>query len=54
MKLSVTYLVTILKYGYPPKPADDIRSLEYLNRLGFTIWRWKVWARITPKICSKI
>ena len=35
MKLSVTYLVTILKYGYPPKPADDIRSLEYLNRLGF-------------------
>lgn len=35
MKLSVTYLVTILKYGYPPKPEDDIRSLEYLNRLGF-------------------
>lgn len=35
MKLSVTYLVTILKYGYPPKAEDDIRSLEYLNRLGF-------------------
>ena len=35
MKLSVTYLVTILKYGYPPKMADDIKSLEYLNRLGF-------------------
>jgi len=35
MKLSVTYLVTILKYGYPPKPEDDIKSLEYLNRLGF-------------------
>lgn len=35
MKLSVTYLVTILKYGYPPKSEDDIRSLEYLNRLGF-------------------
>jgi LacI family transcriptional regulator len=27
--------VTILKYGYPPKPEDDIKSLEYLNRLGF-------------------
>lgn len=35
MKLSVTYLVTILKYGYPPKPEDDLKSLEYLNKLGF-------------------
>lgn len=35
MKLSVTYLVTILKYGYPPKMEDDIKSLEYLNKLGF-------------------
>lgn len=35
MKLSVTYLVTILKYGYPPKAEDDLKSLEYLNRLGF-------------------
>lgn len=35
MKLSVTYLVTILKYGYPPKAEDDFKSLEYLNRLGF-------------------
>lgn len=35
MKLSVTYLVTILKYGYPPKPEDDLRSLTYLNQLGF-------------------
>ena len=35
MKLSVTYLVTILKYGYPPRMQDDIKSLEYLNRLGF-------------------
>lgn len=35
MKLSVTYLVTILKYGYPPKPEDDLKSLEYLNHLGF-------------------
>ena len=35
MKLSVTYLVTILKYGYPPSMEDDIRSLSYLNSLGF-------------------
>ncbi len=35
MKLSVTYLVTILRYGYPPKARDDFKSLEYLNRLGF-------------------
>ncbi len=35
MKLSVTYLVTILKYGYPPKAKDDFASLEYLNKLGF-------------------
>lgn len=35
MKLSVTYLVTILKYGYPPKPQDDFKSLENLRKLGF-------------------
>ena len=35
MKLSATYLITILKYGYPPKPEDDFKSLEYLRRLGF-------------------
>lgn len=35
MRLSVTYLVTILKYGYPPKPEDDFKSLAYLNQLGF-------------------
>lgn len=35
MKLSVTYLVTILKCGYPPKPEDDMKTLEYLNHLGF-------------------
>lgn len=35
MKLSVTYLVTILKYGYPPKTEDDLKSLEDLNRMGF-------------------
>lgn len=35
MKISVTYLVTILKYGYPPAPRDDFASLEYLSKLGF-------------------
>lgn len=35
MKLSVTYLVTILKYGYPPKPEDDYKSLESLRKMGF-------------------
>ena len=35
MKLGVTYLITILKCGYPPKPEDDLKTLEYLNKLGF-------------------
>lgn len=35
MKLGVTYLVTILKYGYPPKAEDDFKSLAYLQKLGF-------------------
>ncbi len=35
MKLSVTYLITILKCGYPPSLEDDLQTLEYLNKLGF-------------------
>lgn len=35
MKLGATYLITILKYGYPPKPEDDFKALTYLNKLGF-------------------
>jgi sugar phosphate isomerase/epimerase len=35
MKISVTYLFTIMKYGYPPKPEDDMRSFGELSKLGF-------------------
>lgn len=35
MKIGVTYLTTILQYGYPPDPAGDFASLETLSREGF-------------------
>lgn len=35
MKIGATYLVTILKYGYPPKMEDELKGFEYLQKLGF-------------------
>lgn len=35
MRVSITYLYTIFKYGYPPKIEDDFRSLEEINKMGF-------------------
>lgn len=35
MKIGVTYLYTIIKYGYPPKPADDFKALGEIGKLGF-------------------
>src|SRR5215213_8709599 len=35
MKLSITYLYTIFKYGYPPKPADDFKALADIEKMGF-------------------
>jgi sugar phosphate isomerase/epimerase len=35
MKLSITYLYTIFRYGYPPKPRDDFRALADIERMGF-------------------
>lgn len=35
MKLSVTYLHTILKYGYPPKLEDDYQTIQNIQKLGF-------------------
>src|SRR5688572_857617 len=35
MKLSITYLYTIFRYGYPPKPRDDFRALADIEKMGF-------------------
>lgn len=35
MKLSITYLFAIQKYGYPPKPADDFKAIQDVADLGF-------------------
>ena len=35
MKLSITYLYTIFKYGYPPEPADDFKALADIEKMGF-------------------
>jgi sugar phosphate isomerase/epimerase len=35
MKLSITYLYTILTYGYAPRPADEFRALADIERMGF-------------------
>jgi len=35
MKISVTYLYTIMTYGYPPKPQDDFKALEAIQKMGF-------------------
>jgi len=35
MKIGVTYLYTIFKYGYPPKPEDDLNALEEIAKMGF-------------------
>jgi len=35
MRISLTYLYTIFRYGYPPKIADDFKALAEIHRLGF-------------------
>jgi len=35
MKISVTYLYAIFKYGYPPKPADDFTAIHEIEKMGF-------------------
>lgn len=35
MKIGITYLYTIMKYGYPPKPADDLKAIAEMGKLGF-------------------
>lgn len=35
MKLSITYLYTIFRYGYPPKPAGDFAALADIEKMGF-------------------
>ena len=35
MRIGTTYLVNILKYGYPPKVEDDFKGFELLGKLGF-------------------
>jgi sugar phosphate isomerase/epimerase len=35
MILSITYLYTIFRYGYPPKPRDDFRALADIEKMGF-------------------
>lgn len=35
MKLGITYLLTIMKYGYPPKPGDDFKAFREMRDMGF-------------------
>ena len=35
MKIGVTYLYTISKYGYPPKVEDDYKAVAELAAMGF-------------------
>jgi sugar phosphate isomerase/epimerase len=35
MKIGITYLYTILKYGYPPDPKNDFKALEEIGKMGF-------------------
>ncbi|MDD4494491.1 MAG: sugar phosphate isomerase/epimerase [Eubacteriales bacterium] len=35
MKIGITYLYTILNYGYPPKVEDDFKAIEEIERMGF-------------------
>ena len=35
MKLSITYLYTIFRYGYPPQAGDDFKALADIETMGF-------------------
>jgi sugar phosphate isomerase/epimerase len=35
MKLSITYLYTIFRYGYPPQISDDFKALGDIEKMGF-------------------
>ena len=35
MKVSITYLYTIFRYGYPPRVADDFKALREIENMGF-------------------
>ena len=35
MKIGITYLYTIFRYGYPPNPRDDFKALADIEKMGF-------------------
>lgn len=35
MKIGITYLYTISRYGYPPRVEDDFRALAEIEKMGF-------------------
>jgi len=35
LKIGITYLYTIFKYGYPPNPRDDFRAIAEIGKMGF-------------------
>ena len=35
MKIGITYLYTIFRYGYPPQPEDDLQALAEIEKIGF-------------------
>lgn len=35
MKIGITYLYTISRYGYPPKVTDDFKALAEIEKMGF-------------------
>lgn len=35
LKLGITYLYTIMKYGYPPNTDGDLQSFDEIRKMGF-------------------
>lgn len=35
MRISITYLYTIFRYGYPPRIEDDFKALAEIEQMGF-------------------
>ena len=35
IKIGITYLYTICRFGYPPQIEDDFQALEEISQMGF-------------------
>ena len=43
MRIGITYLYTIFRYGYPHSLEDALKSIPEMRRWASSFWKWRDW-----------